>query len=218
MAEDFDPDRFTFGKMLFMHFGKIPHALFVVAHFFVTLPLRLMRISARKKMPKHVRLHRLSDTPVTALEAFRLVRELRENDKQEELPLRPTIFQMLYALWGEWEKPIWRIPAVSELVLIREELVRDLAMLPCGEYHARRSYLWAHKDTTRAFVGYCPFDGHDSDDDAEDGPQEQERYASVTAAKPKEYLSALAKRAAPDSEEKYLAYAVLVTIEDDPAT
>jgi hypothetical protein len=146
-------------------------------------------------MPKVIKFRRLAERRVYALRAFDLVRERRKTDGQQDFPHKPpSLFDLLEELWNEGMSPFWKIPTVSELESIREELIREISSSPLQMIPASLVFIWALDEDYRIFTTYCPFTGEIKD-----------------AGVPKDLATSVLRGNVPDSQAQHFAYAVSVT-------
>ena len=185
-------------KIVFLFFSTLPYKLFCVLYFIATLPRRLRKIRRYKETPKIIEVRRLSEKPVTALQAFDLVRGLRILMGQEDFSSsRPSLFQLLEALWSECMSPDWKIPTVTELEAKRDEIILEIdRTAPSG--CARHSFfIWALDEHLHMFVAYSPF-----------------TKKVKTGELPEQISRSVIKGKAPDSRGTAYAYAVSVTVNE----
>jgi hypothetical protein len=174
---------------------------FCIVYFVVSLPQRFRRRRNFRNAPKKVAWRRLSSQRVKALDASALIQTLRLTEQSEEFLVRPapTIFELLEMLWEEELSACWRLPMVSELETLQEQLVADVCTIALPGLSFADTAVWALDDHRHVFVGYCPFNGKTVD------------------AFP-QFLDAMElHKRPPDSQVVHLAYAVSVTpVEDSP--
>jgi hypothetical protein len=188
----------SFGKIFFLFFFSLPYKIFCIAYFIFTFPRRLKRMRVYHAAPKVIKFRRIAERRVSALRAFDLVRGLRAKDGQEDFPRGPpSLFDLLEELWNEGMSPFWKIPTVSELESVREELISEIASSPLQMVPASRIFIWALDEHHHVFTTYCPF-------------TEEIKDAGV----PKDLGTSVLRGNAPDSQAEHFAYAVSVTVKD----
>ncbi len=188
----------SIGKIVFLFVCTLPYKFFCILYFVGTLPRRLRQIKRYKEAPKLICIRRLSDKPVTALEAFDLVRSLRMAEGQEDFSTKqPSLFDLLEALWSEGMSPDWKMPSVSELEAVQDKVTLEIdsGVLTGTPRHA--FFIWALDEHLHMFVAYSPF-----------------TKKVKTGALPEHISRSVLRGKAPDSRGTSYAYAVRVSIKE----
>ena len=186
----------SIGKIIFLFVCTLPYKLFCIVYFVLTLPRRLRTLRDYRNAPKHVRIKRLSEKPVSALAAFELVRTLSTLEGMQESPVRrPSLFDLIEALWSEGMSPDWKIPSVRELELMQGEITKEIELLSLVGIAHNNFSIWALDEDLHMFVAYNPFTNK-----------------VKTGELPEQISISVIKGHAPDSRGSCYAYAVSVTL------
>jgi hypothetical protein len=149
-------------------------------------------------MPKVKKFCRLAERRVSALRAFELVRERRKKDGQEDFPNGPpSLGDLFVALCDEEMSSFWKIPSISDLESLREELIKEIANSPLQMIPAAKVLIWARDERYFVFTTYCPFTGEIKD-----------------AGVPKDLVTSVLRGNAPDSRAQHFVYAISETVKE----
>lgn len=152
-----DAEPASIGKIIFLFFCTLPYKLFCIVYFVLTLPRRLRGLRRYRDAPKHVCIKRLSEKPVSALEAFDLVRALPLDGEQYRSLGRPSLFDLLESLWSEDMSPKWKIPSVRELGVAQSEITKEIETSFSASIPRNTFSIWALDEDLHMFVAYHPF-------------------------------------------------------------
>ena len=189
-------DHSSIGKIIFLFVCTLPYKFFCIIYFVFTLPRRLRTLRSYRDTPKHVRFKRLSEKPVSALLAFDLVRTLSAHEAMQNGPIRrPSLFDLLEALWSEGMSPDWKIPSIHELEQVHNEITKEIEHSSLTGFARNNFSIWALDEDLHMFVAYNPF------------------TKKVKSGELPEHISiSVIKGQAPDSRGSCYAYAVSVTL------
>ena len=200
MKQDSPPGTMpSLGKVLREYFSTIPKWIFMTVYLLYTFPRRLRYHRRYAQAAKCVQFRLLAPRRMKVDEATTLIYELRQKEQPHLLLKKLTWYGRLDDLMEEERSPLWKIPTVTELERVREELCLHIRTTSFGYYPEREISLWAIDDSLKMFAGYCPFTG------------------KSTLANPEDVIKSCIQAKPPNSREDHFAYAVSVTVKEEDA-
>lgn len=183
-------------RALFVFVAALPYVIFRIGYFLVTLPLRMRRMKRHRRLPKHIHFQRVRASVLSVHEMVECLHELNQRDGPQVPKKSPSMFDLFEALWDEGMSSQWKIPTVSEIMTVREEMLIDIKNEGLYTTPLR---IWAISEDTHMFVAF------------------NLSLGNFENATPKDTLALFAGKA-PDSHERCYGYAVSVAPIDSTST